>query len=110
MLPGAGTDGVWFARIPDHGVAAQSDPAHRRHDPAAPIAIHIAARGDRNRQGGGEVIGNHDVGSARIMDVYQQDHRRVLRALVDQFVTGPDLHADSIVTYSHPDRPAALVV
>ena len=41
---------------------------------------------------GGEVIRDHNIGSTRIMDVDHQQHWRVLRAVVNEFVADPDLH------------------
>jgi hypothetical protein len=66
--------------------------AHRRENPAAPIAKTITVAGDRNRGADDDVIRRRQIGNAREMDIEHCDQRSGLRELVLQFVADPKFH------------------
>src|ERR1019366_4164206 len=87
---------IRLTRIVDDRAARDSDPAWGGDDTAAPVAEAIAVGSHGNRRICRDVIGNEKVGRARIVNIQHQQHRRRLRAVVDQLVAYPDLHAASL--------------
>jgi hypothetical protein len=85
-------DAVRGAGIVQDRIGGEPGLARRGDDPTAPVAEAVAVGSDGKRGSGDEVIGNDDVGDAGGMDVQCQDHRRRLRAVVEQLVADSELH------------------
>ena len=89
------------------GVGAKPGRAGRRHQPAAPVAEAVAIGRDRQRRVGHQMVGALQVGDARVVHVQRQDHRRRLRAVVDDVEADADLHCILILSCLQAPQPPA---
>ena len=99
-------DRIGGARIVDHRIGAKAGLAGRGHHPAAPVAEAVAVGGDRQGRVGHEMVGAPQVGDARVVHVQGHDHRRRLRAVVDDVVADADLH-DRLILIRRDRRSCA---
>ena len=89
---GERNDDVRQAAVVDQRVGGNARAAGRRDDAGAPVAEAVAVRAHRHRRIDHEVVATDQVRHAREVHVEVEDHRRGLRAVVDQFEAGANLH------------------
>ena len=104
-LAGRGGDNIGLSGVAHDRVSRQSQAAGRRHDPAADVAKAVVILADRDRWGGDDQVGGHQIGGARGVHPQGQHHRCLLRRLVSHLITDTDLHRHSETPQLRTRRP-----
>ena len=100
----AGIDGAW---IVEDRICQEPGLASRGHQPTAPITEAISIGGHCQRRVSHQMVRALQIRNARVVHVERQNHRRRLRAIVDDIESDADFHCTLILSYPQAPQPPA---